>query len=233
MAPRNSPSTSPNQPPQPPPPVVIVLPPLVNPTQSYLVVPCPKPKSRPSLSSDDIIRLHRAYPNLVRVPTTLVADGAKPWSFSLVCKFLSHTLSAEKVTSSFLAKWNPVHEWEIISMNYGYFLFRFTAAQDRDAILNGGPWIVDDATLALEPWMPMFVPSPNRLPRTVLWMRLPDLPSVCWNRAVLELIVATGRFIRIDDSTSLLAKGRFARVTVEIDTANPLVLGTDFQLEGT
>ena len=80
--------------------------------------------------------------------------------------------------------------------------------------------------------MSMFVPSPNRLPRTVLWMRLPDLPSVYWNRAVLELIVATGRFIRIDDSTSLLAKGRFARVTVEIDTANPLVLGTDFQLEG-
>ena len=54
-------------------------------------------------------------------------------------------------------------------------------------------------------------------------MRLPDLPSVCWNQAILELIVvAAGCFIRMDDSTSLLAKRRFVRVAVEIDTANPL-----------
>ena len=49
-------------------------------------------------------------------------------------------------------------------MNYEYFLFRFTSAQYRDLILDGGPWIVDDAMLALEPWTPTFIPSPHRLP---------------------------------------------------------------------
>ena len=63
-------------------------------------------------------------------------------------------------------------------MNYGFFLFRFTSASDRDEVLNDGPYVVDDATLALEPWSPTFVPSSDRLPRTVLWMRLPDLPTV-------------------------------------------------------
>ena len=53
-------------------------------------------------------------------------------------------------------------------MNYGYFLFLFTCDQDRDAIINGGPWIVDDATLALEHWTPTFIPSPTHLSRTVL-----------------------------------------------------------------
>lgn len=93
--------------------------------------------------------------------------------------------------------------------------------------------MVDDATLTLEPWSPLFVLSLERLPQTVLWMRLPNLPSVCWTQSSLELIVAAaGRFVKMDDSTSLLAKGRFARVAVEVDTGVPLVPGTDVVLEG-
>lgn len=45
-------------------------------------------------------------------------------------------------------------------------------------------------------------------------------------------MTAAGRLIRLDDSTSLLTKGRFARVAVEVDTATPLVLGTNIKLEG-
>ena len=52
-------------------------------------------------------------------------------------------------------------------MNYGFFLFRFTSAVDRDTVLNNGPYVVDDATLCLEPWSPVFMSSPHRLPRTV------------------------------------------------------------------
>lgn len=107
-------------------------------------------------------------------------------------------------------------------MNYGFFLFKFVSVQDRDVVLVGGPWVVNDSTLALEPWSPEFQPSPQRLPRTLLWMCLPDLPKVCWNPYSLKLIAEKARtFIRMDDSTFLLMKGRFARVTVEVDTSSP------------
>ena len=63
-------------------------------------------------------------------------------------------------------------------------------------------------------------------------MRLPDLPSVCWNASALKLIIsAAGHFVNIDESTSLMTKGRFARVTIEVDTARPLVPGTDVDLD--
>lgn len=100
-------------------------------------------------------------------------------------------------------------------------------------MLTGGPWVVDDATLALEPWTPKFFPSNDRLSRTVLWMRLLNLPPICWNESILKLIVANaGGFIRSDDLTSLLSKRRYARVVVEVDMATPLVPGTDIQLDG-
>lgn len=102
---------------------------------------------------------------------------------------------------------------------------------NRNFALTGGLWVVDDATLGLEPWSPTFVPSPTRLPRMVVWMRLPDLLIVCWNLMSLEIIASTvGWLVHIDESTSLLFKFHFARV-VEIDPTLPLVLGSDVALE--
>ena len=50
---------------------------------------------------------------------------------------------------------------------------------------------------------------------------------------MLELIVsAAGRFVKMDESTSLITKGRFARVAVEVDTARPLAPGTEVVLDG-
>ena len=86
--------------------------------------------------------------------------------------------------------------------------------------------MIDDATLGLEPWSSTFLSYLDRLPRTILWMRLSNL-------AMLALIVSTaGRFVRMDESTSMMTKERFARVADEIDMARPIVLGTDVLLEG-
>lgn len=105
----------------------------------------------------------------------------------------------------------------------------FTSAEDRDEVLNGGPLIVNGAILALEPFTHDLISSPHRLPRTTLWLRLPNLPPVCWNSAALELMLAsTGQFIRME---SMISKGRFTRV-VEIDVSKPLAPGTDVKLEG-
>ena len=64
-------------------------------------------------------------------------------------------------------------------------------------------------------------------------MRLPDLPPVSWTQSALTLIVEpAGRLVRLDESTSLLVKGWFARVAIKIDISKPLVPGTGVELEG-
>lgn len=55
-------------------------------------------------------------------------------------------------------------------------------------------------------------------------MRIPNLPSLCWNELCLRLIAAAaGDFVKMDDSTSLGSKGCFARVAVRVDTTKSLV----------
>jgi len=50
---------------------------------------------------------------------------------------------------------------------------------------------------------------------------------------VLELIISFAeRFVKMDESTSLMTKGRFARITIEVDTACTLVHKIDVVLEG-
>ena len=50
---------------------------------------------------------------------------------------------------------------------------------------------------------------------------------------MLELIVfAAGHFVKMDGSTSMMAKGRYAHITIEVDIGRPLTPGTDVILEG-
>ena len=49
---------------------------------------------------------------------------------------------------------------------------------------------------------------------------------------MLELIIsAAGRFVKMDESTSLMTKRRFARVIIEVDITRPLVPGIDVVLD--
>jgi len=60
----------------------------------------------------------------------------------------------------------------------------------------------------------------------------PDLPLFLWSRSALELIASTvGSLMRLDESTELLSKGRFARVAVKVDLSNPLLPGIEITVE--
>ena len=54
-------------------------------------------------------------------------------------------------------------------------LFFFQSKVDC-AIVKGGPWFVACQLLAVEPWMPDFMPGANVVRRMMVWIRLPGLP---------------------------------------------------------
>ena len=78
--------------------------------------------------------------------------------------------------------------------------------------------MIDDAVLALDPWTLEFHSSVAKLYTCVVWMRLPELPSSLWTRSAIDLIVSKiSKLVCLDQSTELLSKRRFARVTIELD----------------
>lgn len=61
--------------------------------------------------------------------------------------FLEKPLSSEKSVEALSPKWIIQQELELIPLLFGFLFLRLSCVEDRDSVLNGCLWIVDDATL--------------------------------------------------------------------------------------
>ncbi|KAJ4845374.1 hypothetical protein Tsubulata_050613 [Turnera subulata] len=89
--------------------------------------------------------------------------------------------------------------------------------------LHGGPWVVLDHYLTVEPWQPNFDPASHRVTSVVAWIRVPGLSTELFQLAILkEIGNRIGRFLRVDYSTQKTERGRFAKAAVDLDLSKPL-----------
>ncbi|XP_030958299.1 uncharacterized protein LOC115980158 [Quercus lobata] len=119
--------------------------------------------------------------------------------------------------------WKPSSRMDCVDLQYGFFLICLYAKEDLDFVLQRGPWFIGDHFLSLRPWEPFFKPSMANVEFVAVWVRLNELPIELYERNVLRQIgEAIGRVLRIDTHTTLEARGKYARLCVQIDTSKPL-----------
>lgn len=72
--------------------------------------------------------------------------------------------------------------------------------------------------------MPNFDPNADTTEKVLVWVRFPTISVEYYNLLCLRRIGnKIGRTVRIDHTTSLVSRGKFARVCVEIDITKPLL----------
>lgn len=52
--------------------------------------------------------------------------------------------------------WKPIGEMEVIGMNHGFFVVRFSNSADYNQVFDGGPWMVLGHYLMVQKWEPEF-----------------------------------------------------------------------------
>lgn len=88
----------------------------------------------------------------------------------------------------------------------------------------GGPWMIMDHYLMVKDWVPNFDPATDETKKLIVWVRFPDLPVEYYDYDFLmKLGEKIGEPKNIDDATSLVSRGKFARMCVEVDLAKPLI----------
>ena len=93
-----------------------------------------------------------------------------------------------------------------------------------DDVLKGGPWFVGQHFLAIRQWEPEFKASQATCSSVSVWMRLPELPIEFYDPVMLKKVGSTiGPVSRIDAHTVNGARGRFARICVQITIDKPLI----------
>ncbi|KAJ4832592.1 hypothetical protein Tsubulata_023322 [Turnera subulata] len=119
--------------------------------------------------------------------------------------------------------WGLRGEFRVIDLDQTYFLVRLADNYDYLRVMNGGPWVILDYYLTVEPWQLNFVPATHKVTSVVAWVRVPGLSMELYQLAILrEVCNRIGRMIRIDYSTHKTEHGCFAKAAVELDISKPL-----------
>ncbi|CAN0926342.1 hypothetical protein LINGRAHAP2_LOCUS35285 [Linum grandiflorum] len=114
----------------------------------------------------------------------------------------------------------------MVDLESEVFLASFEDSNDYFHALSGGPWMILGHYLAAFAWDPQFRVSDDLPPRMVVWIRFPRLPYQYYHHDVLVgLGNLVGKTVRPDPRTQNSVRGKFARIAVEVNLAEPLPKG--------
>ena len=84
--------------------------------------------------------------------------------------------------------------------------------------------VLGDHFLSLRPWEPFFKPSSANVSMVAMWLRLYELPIELYEAEVLrEIGDSIRKVLRIDMHTTMEARGKYARLCIQIDIDKPLI----------
>ncbi|XP_019198959.1 PREDICTED: uncharacterized protein LOC109192712 [Ipomoea nil] len=147
-----------------------------------------------------------------------------PWRRALIVKVMGRTVGYAYLLRRLNSIWKPKGSLDLIALDNGYFLVKFGSMDDLAFAMFEGPWMVLDHYLIVKEWEPDFDPTKDTTKNILVWVRIPILPVEYYNFIFLrKLGNRIGRTVRVDQATSLVSRGKFVRICVEVDMRKPLI----------
>lgn len=118
-------------------------------------------------------------------------ESRRQWEkVAVFTRSLGRKVSVESVAKEVKAKGELDYDPETFSLAEDHQVLRFRSEGDCAAVLRGGPWFVAGQLMAMEAWQPDFVSRMKMVRKTVVWLRLPDLPTEFWMSPTILAIAA-------------------------------------------
>ncbi|XP_057457271.1 uncharacterized protein LOC130748133 [Lotus japonicus] len=147
-----------------------------------------------------------------------------PWKESLVVSLLGKTLGFRTMRTKLSNIWRLAGEFDLLDVDNGFYLVKFDLEEDKQKVMEGGPWMIFDHYLAVSTWSRDFVSPAAKVTKTLAWVRIPGLNVVYYDESfLLSIANVIGTPVKVDTNTLKAERGRFARICVEIDLTEPVV----------
>ncbi|XP_019198912.1 PREDICTED: uncharacterized protein LOC109192673 [Ipomoea nil] len=160
----------------------------------------------------------------IRLTKKEIAAIRAPWKKTLIIKVMGRKVGYAYLKRRLTSMWKPQGHMDLIAIANDYFLVRFGTTEDLEFAMYEGPWMILDHYLIVKPWEPDFDPYNDTTEKVLVWVCVPDLPAEYFDCIFLrKLGNRIGKIIRVDQATSLISRGMFARICVELDMRKPLV----------
>ncbi|CAI0550812.1 unnamed protein product [Linum tenue] len=155
----------------------------------------------------------------------------REWRSALIIKVLGRTFPFPAIARRLEVLWAKCGTIQVSSLSFGFYVVRFTSQIDYELAMGGGPWMMGDFYITVRPWRGNFDPRTAEVASTMVWARFLGLPREFINKEAVERIAERiGRPIRVDRATQSGDRGKYARVSIEVDLTKPLL--PKFKIEG-
>ncbi|CAN0830220.1 hypothetical protein LINGRAPRIM_LOCUS3172 [Linum grandiflorum] len=159
------------------------------------------------------------------------ASFRRPWRSALVVKGLGRNVPYLPLARRLNFLWAKHGNIQISDLKNGCYLVRFRCHEDYEGAITGGPWLLGDTYLTVHRWFKGFDPWKTKISTMMVWVVLPDLPIEFYNPIAVKRIASKiGNPVRVDRATEVGARGKCARVCVEVDLSKRLL--PKYKVEG-
>ena len=112
----------------------------------------------------------------------------KLWKQSLIIKLLGRSIGHKTLLSKLGIMWRPKANFDLVSMDNGFFLVKLVSIDDYEFAKYGGPWLIFKHYITVRPWVPKFDTSQDTLKHLLVWVQIPCLPIVYYDHAFLMTV---------------------------------------------
>ncbi|KAL0927854.1 hypothetical protein M5K25_002069 [Dendrobium thyrsiflorum] len=172
-------------------------------------------------SSEENIPLshYPSEPEIIPFSDSVLAKGAQDWGFCLVGYSIGRRPFYEALLGAMGKTWKLKGSFQLLSLSEGFFLLRFSTAEDFDMVWNKGIWFLLGRPFVLQKWHPRFRPKRENFTSVPIWIKIHDLPLACWNSDGISRIASkVGIPLAVDSLTAKKTRLTFARVCVQVDS---------------
>ncbi|XP_015953884.2 uncharacterized protein LOC107478264 [Arachis duranensis] len=126
---------------------------------------------------------------------------------------------------------------DLIDLVNEYFVARLYNEDDYWHVMEGGPWLLFNHYLTIQRWTSDFHLFGAEINKVDAWVQLPDLPIEYYEKRFLGKVGdQIGKTLKVALNTANQARGKFARLCVELDLsklldAKYLVNGVTYHIE--
>lgn len=157
-----------------------------------------------------------------------------PWKFSVIVKVFNKKLAHSYLKIKLTELWKPTEPLTLIDLGNDFYVAKFNNPDNMHKDLHEGPWFAIGKFLSVRRWEPNFVPEEDTQTHSVIWIRLPQLPTKFYDRNIFERIGNhLGTLLWIDTCTSAALRGRYARICNQVPLHEPIkkdvIVGTHKQ----
>lgn len=146
-----------------------------------------------------------------------------PWRTAVIIKLMGRPLAFTFLRTRLLQKWDLKGPMSLIDLENNYFIVKFLYEEDMKYVLTGGPWQIAGQYIVTQKWKPGFDAKEEKVSHMTAWVRINGLNMEYFRTDIMGKIGnLIGTTVKVDAYTMSQARGKFARICVELDLAKPL-----------